>query len=170
VRSSVNLYLPLFVLPVVALIQTTILPRLQLVGLRPDLVLLTVISWSLFRGAREGMYWGFIGGGLIGLLSAAPLGIHAFAMTFSGLVSGVGEQNMFRHNLLLSLGITMIATTLYYITSMLMLQLVGWNVAWLPTLTRVVVPLTLLNTLLVPLAYRIIHPLQRLTGPPELSW
>ncbi len=169
-RSSANLYIPLVVLPGVVLVQTSFLSRLQIGGFRLDLVLLVVVSWSLTRGTREGMYWGFIGGGLVGLFSVVPLGTHMLAMTLAGFVAGVGEQNVFRQNPLLSLGITVVATATYYFTSMLLLHLLGWNIAWMQTSLTVVLPITLFNVLAVPVVYRLMQPLRRLTGPPELSW
>jgi len=168
--SETNLYLPLFILPFVAFLQSTILPHLEVVGLRLDLVLLTVISWSLIRGMREGMIWGFIGGSLIDLLSAAPFGVHTFAMILCGVISGLGGRNVFRQNLLLSLGITAVASVAYYVVSMLLLQVSGWSVSWLATFGSVVIPIALLNTLSIPLIHRLVQNLERFTGRQELSW
>jgi len=119
---------------------------------------------------REGMIWGFIGGVLVDLLSAAPFGIHAFAMILVGVISGVGGRNVFRQNLLLSLGITAVASITYYVVSMLLLQISGWSVSWPATFGSVVIPIALLNTLSVPLIHRLVQSLQRFTGQQELSW
>jgi rod shape-determining protein MreD len=169
-RSQTNVYLPLIVLPTAVLLQTTILPRMQVGGFRLDLVLLAVVAWSLLRGVREGMYWGLIGGSMIGLFTVAPFGVHALAMMLAGFISGVGVQNVFRQNLLLSFSVATVATVLYYLATMALLTLVGWQVSWDRALITVVVPTTLFNALAIPVVYRILHPLRRLTGPRELSW
>ena len=169
-RSQTNLYLPIIVLPIAVLIQTAILPRLQVGGFRLDLVLLVVVAWALTRGIREGMYWGFIGGITVGLFTVEPFGIHALTMMLAGFISGVGEQNVFRQNVLLSFTIAGVATALYYLTTMLLLQIVGWEVSWTRATVTVVLPITVFNMLAIPLVYKLLQPLRRVTGPQELSW
>ncbi|MGH2520799.1 MAG: rod shape-determining protein MreD, partial [Chloroflexota bacterium] len=70
----------LVVLLAEALLQVSVVSRITLLGVTAQLVLLSVISWSLIRGPAEGMFWGFVGGLLIDLVSGSPLGVSAFAM------------------------------------------------------------------------------------------
>jgi len=67
-------YYTLPLLLALALLQSTAMPYLKLFGVMPNLMLLTVVAWSLLRGPGEGVVWGFVGGIFLDLFSRAPLG------------------------------------------------------------------------------------------------
>ena len=67
----VNVYLLIALVVAAAVIHVTWLPRLPV---RPDLMLVLVVAWSLLRGVEEGLLWAFIGGVLLDLLSVGPFG------------------------------------------------------------------------------------------------
>jgi rod shape-determining protein MreD len=60
---------------VLSLLQSTVLPRITVLGVHPDLLLMVVTSWSLLRGSEEGMLWALIGGLGMDLLSGAQFGV-----------------------------------------------------------------------------------------------
>src|SRR5512136_1616377 len=101
---------PYFTIPfllVVAILQSTAAPRLAMAGARPDLMLTSVVAWSLLaafrareleyagespsltRGINDGVVWGFVGGMFLDLLSGAPLGTSALALMAAALAVGV---------------------------------------------------------------------------------
>lgn len=151
-------------------IQSTLIPHLSLGGIKPDIVLLVVVSWSLLRGAEEGVVWGFIGGILLDLLSGAPFGVSTIAMALVSFLTGVGEVNVFRTNIALPLATTFFATIAYNLIFLILLQAMGWPIAWIDGFIRVILPTTILNTLLMPLVYRPMRWLHRRTGREEISW
>ena len=59
-RFSPYLLVPFLL--VVALFQTTVLPELTVLGIKPELMLLSVLAWSLLRGVEEGLVWAFVDG------------------------------------------------------------------------------------------------------------
>ena len=63
-----NLYAAILLLSAVAIAQSTVMPHLTIMGVKPDLMLLAVMSWSLLRGSEEGLVWAFIGGLALDLL------------------------------------------------------------------------------------------------------
>ncbi|HBY98994.1 MAG: rod shape-determining protein MreD [Ardenticatenaceae bacterium] len=148
-----NLYLPAAVLTAAALIQITLLPHTAVAGVHPDLVLLLAVAWSLLRGSTEGVVWGFFGGVLLDLFSAAPFGVFTLALMVTCFMSGLGESAVFRQNILLPLGATLGATLLFHVAALVLLRTLGWPVNWSRDLLRVIVPATLLNTALMPLVY-----------------
>jgi rod shape-determining protein MreD len=56
----------------------------------PDLVLVLVVAWSLFRGPAAGAVAGLAGGWVVDLVppGAQPLGTHALAYALAGLLAG----------------------------------------------------------------------------------
>jgi rod shape-determining protein MreD len=146
------------------------MPLMPIMGVKPDLVLLMVISWSLLRGAREGMTWALVGGIGLDLLSGAPFGTSTVALVILSLVAGLGELSVFRTRIALPLIATLIATLAYDLFFLLLLHVEGRSIAWTDSLVRVVLPSTLVNVLLSPLVYKALHWLDRKTGREEMAW
>jgi rod shape-determining protein MreD len=166
----INIYASILLLISVALIQSTVMPHLTLWGVKPDLMLLVVISWSLLRGAREGIVWGFIGGLCLDLLSGAPFGLSALALLIVSFFSGLGEATVFRTYIMLPLATVFVASLIYDLIFLLALRTLGWSVAWLDSFIRLVLPASLLNVLLTPLVYPTMRWLHRKTGQEEIDW
>lgn len=162
-------YLAVFLLAGIALLQTTLAPQLSFLGGTPQFMLLTVVSWSLLRGGREGVVWGFIGGVMLDLLSGAPFGVMTLPLLLMGFLSGLGEFNVFRANFLLP-GLVIVVTTLAYHALVLVLfQVLGQPVAWESAVRHVMLPAVLLNVLVLPLIYLPLRGLHRLTAQPQMN-
>jgi rod shape-determining protein MreD len=154
----------------IVIIQTTAMPHLTIMGVKPDLMLLMVVSWSLLRGAKEGLIWALIGGIGLDLLSGAPFGISTVALVLLSLLAGRGELSVFRTHIALPLIATLVAALLYDLFFLLLLQMRGASMVWADSLVKVVLPSTLLNVALSPLVYKALYWLHRKTGPEELAW
>jgi rod shape-determining protein MreD len=75
-----------------ALLQGTVAPLIAVGGARPLLPILVAASWSIAAGAREGVWWAFLGGLASDLISAGPLG--AFALASLPPVAVVGLRDV----------------------------------------------------------------------------
>src|SRR5437870_10383575 len=84
VRLLLGVLIPL----TAALLQGTVAPLIAVGGARPSLPILVAASWSIAAGAREGVWWAFLGGLVSDLISAGPLG--AFAVASLPPVAAVG--------------------------------------------------------------------------------
>jgi len=62
-----TIYLVCPLLAVVGLLQATLVSRVAIWGVFPDLPLLVVVSWGLLRGSRQGLLWGFVAGIMVDL-------------------------------------------------------------------------------------------------------
>lgn len=77
---------------IAALLETSVLPELQIAGSRPDLVFALAISATMLMGVEDGLVWALVGGLMLDMLvPARPLGATTLA-------------------LLLSVGVAMVAT------------------------------------------------------------
>ena len=74
-----------------ALLQGTVAPLIAVGGARPSLPILVAASWSIAVGAREGIWWAFLGGLASDLISGGPLG--AFALASLPPVAAVGLRD-----------------------------------------------------------------------------
>lgn len=71
------------------LLQTTVVTRLPLPGVEPDLLLVLVVAFALAEGPLSGMTTGFVAGLLADLLSTHELGRLALAYALAGYVAGM---------------------------------------------------------------------------------
>jgi len=146
------------------------MPHLTIMGVKPNLLLRMVISWSLLRGAQEGMIWALVGGTGLDLLSGAPFGTSTVALVTLSLLAGLGELSVFRTHIALPLIATLIATLAYDLFFLLLLEARGCSIAWTVSLIKVVLPSTLFNVLLAPFVYKALYWLHRRTGREEMAW
>jgi rod shape-determining protein MreD len=163
-------YLAFAILFLLALLQSTVMPHITLMGVHPDLMLMAVTAWSLLRGSEEGMLWALVGGIVLDLLSGAPFGIWTLALLVVGFAAGLGQRNVFRFDLLIPILVTPFATLVHQLIALGMLSLLGWHAGWNKGLTRVIFPSILVNTLTMPIVYLIARWVHRRTGQERISW
>ena len=147
----------------VALAQTVLLARVDLLGARPDLMLLVVLTWAMVRGLEEGLVWGFAGGLIIDLLSGGPLGVSSLALLAVALLGGQPWGLGLGWRFLRLLLLTLFGVVAYHLILLTVLAWTGHAVAWGFSLTRVVVPSALLNVLLAPFVRPVLAWLERRT-------
>ena len=63
-------------------------------ALRPDLVLIALLYWRIYRPDRCGPSHAFIAGLMLDLLSGAPIGLNAFTKTLAVTVVGFNIQRL----------------------------------------------------------------------------
>ena len=76
------------VLVVAVLVQSTVLARLRLAGVRPDLLVLAVVSVAVATDAGVGAVFGFLAGLVADLLFDLPVGVSALVWTAVGFAVG----------------------------------------------------------------------------------
>jgi len=94
-----------------ALLQGSLVPFITVAGARPNLPLLVAASWSVAAGAREGVWWAFIGGLAADLLSGGPLGALALAALGPVAAVGLAEQTPGRPRTVLTGALLVAAAT-----------------------------------------------------------
>lgn len=73
----------------VALVQVTLIGRIDPAIPEPNLLLALVAARAFLAGGRAGMAWGLAAGLLLDLAATGPLGVHALAMLGAAYVSGL---------------------------------------------------------------------------------
>jgi rod shape-determining protein MreD len=109
----VTIYLVVPLLVTVAILQSTLVSHFRIWGVFADLPLLVVVSWSLLRGPREGLIWGFVAGLTLDLFSGAPFGAATFGLMAASFLSGLGQSTVFRSQLFLPVIVMLLATVVY---------------------------------------------------------
>lgn len=160
------------IIVLLALLETTIVPMGKIIGITPNLVLVMLFLWSTLREPREGLIWAFGVGIFLDLLTLTPLGTNALALLPVAMLGWLGRSRYFQSGLLFPLLMTLAVTLVYHCTVFLlswMLHLIGLAGAGttplqlLPTL-RLAVLGALLNAIVVPPLYFVVHLLDRWIG------
>jgi rod shape-determining protein MreD len=146
-----------------------VLFRFSLGGARFHLTLLMVVSWSLLRGAREGVIWGFLGGLGLDFLSGLPLGTCAFTLTITAYLASLGQLTIYRTSPLFPPGLAFATSLANDFILMVLLSLTGSVLAWGSLLLRVAVPTAILGALMMPLVHRGLTRLHERTLPEEMT-
>ncbi len=161
----VNIYLLAALVAVAALIHVTWLPRLPV---RPDLMLVLVVAWSLLRGMEEGLLWAFVGGVLLDLLSAGPFGAFTIGLLIAALIGGIVYRTVFTSGFFWPTA-TMIATTLlFHPIYLAALNADGFAVPW-SAVSQTIVPVLVWNVVLLLLLLKPLAWLHRQTAPIPVS-
>ena len=140
-------------LGIVAIVQVAWLPLIPIFGFKIDLALIVVVTWGLVGPIGAAAQWGFIVGVMLDLASGLPFGIHTLALTVVGLLVGLGQTTFFRGNLIAPPAMMIVATIFYNVFGLALLSLFNWNINWTDYILRVILPTSLLNTVVGPIAY-----------------
>jgi rod shape-determining protein MreD len=144
-------------LGMLAIVQTVVGPRLTFLQVRPDLILLTVVAWTLFNGSRSGIVWGFVGGLWMDLLSGGPMGGSSLALMAAALVAGIGHNRFFRSNPMVPVTAAFLGTLVYSFIYLGILTLVNHRLSLGETLFQIVLPATFYNSILMFLLTPLLH-------------
>ena len=147
-----------------ALLQGTVGPLIAVGGARPSLPILVAASWSVAVGAREGVWWAFLGGLVSDLISGGPLGAFALASLPPVAAVGLREAGPTRPTPILVgavlVGIAALAAGLLYLG---ILTATGQTVASLPLAAGTTVASAVYTGLLALGIYPIARLLRRAT-------
>jgi rod shape-determining protein MreD len=166
----VTIYLVVPLLMAVAILQATVVPHLGIWGVFPDLPLLVVIGWSLARGKREGVIWGFVAGVAVDLLSGAPFGAATLSMAAVGYMAGMSQATVYGAHAALPMLVMLLATITYDLAFLLPVAISGQDVTWWDSFTRIILPSAVLNALLMPVFFWAMRKLSTWFGREEMEW
>jgi rod shape-determining protein MreD len=98
-------------------LQSTILGRIAILGVRPDLALVVLVFVALRRGSMTAQVAGFASGIVEDLVSVSPVGFHMLLRTLIGFLYGLFSGNVFVDPLLMPIVLTVAATILKGVVS-----------------------------------------------------
>jgi len=151
------------IIVVALLIQITLVNLITILGLKPDLILVVVVIFSLLKGEKEGTISGFASGLLQDIFSTGLLGINALVKTVIGFTCGILREKIFHEHILFLIPvITFIASFIQSILIFFLLRTFGieYNLIW--SLKQVALPEALYSSLLSPFIFLAINKLFQL--------
>ncbi len=158
--SSPNLGTSWLIVPILgaaAVVQVVVVPKLAVRGVYPDLILLLVIARSLIAGARGAVFWGFVGGLWMDLLSGGAIGASSLALMATSFLTGIGHNAIFRRNSFVPFIAALSGTLVFSLIYLAILVGVGYRFPPGPLVVNLVVPATLYNGAVMFLATPILN-------------
>jgi len=134
-------------LGVMTVLQVAVAPRAAVGGIKPDLLLLTVVGYALTRGSLAGCLVGAAAGAVEDFVLGQYLGVRALAFALVGLLTARAATRFFGDQPLVPVVAALGGTALAELTAWAL-----WRVAGLPLplgtgVARVILPSCLYNAL-----------------------
>ena len=157
---------------VMGLFQSSVFPYFQIAGVRPALVLVTVIVLAKTSSSSRVLVWAFASGLFVDLLSVSPIGTNALLFTLLVVAVDARGQRFEQVNLASTILSVAVAVLLYYPAIVLAMQLHGFEVNWRTQVVDRLPSASLVNigsALLVYPALRLLRKNQRPINAPRLQ-
>jgi rod shape-determining protein MreD len=153
-------FLSIPILVLAAAMQATLAPQIQLLGGRPDLVLLLVLSWAVNAGLDESIIWAFVGGIAQDLLSASPTGTSTLGMIPVVFIIGSLTRQLYNIGFVMLIGLVIAGTIFKTLIEIVVLLLAGYQVG-LVEIGYVLFPTILYNLVFIWPIYWFVRRVQR---------
>ena len=148
-----SLYFGIPILMAAAVLQSVWVEGIQILGGRPDLVLLLTVTWAIIRGANEGAVWGFVGGIFCDLLSGGAFGLWTLALTAVGFLAGQPWVHTLGPTLIRLALMSALGTLFGHGILLGTMAVLGYSIGLGRAVQTVAGPAALLNFLLSPFAF-----------------
>jgi len=143
-----NIIVALLVLPLLAILQSTLLPYFSWYAVfKVNLVLVTVLSWNLVYPHTEGVLWALIGGLMMDSLSGSHMGTSIIALCIASLIANWAGSRAWSSNIILRLFTSISGIIIYYLIYLLLLATTGWSADWTSIPINHLLPSTIINAL-----------------------
>lgn len=144
-----------------ALLQGSVVPSISIAGAHPNLVVLMAASWAVAAGAREAVWWAFLGGLGADLLSGGPLGALALAALVPVAAVGLGDIERRPRSVISAALLVGAASLVAAVLYLVVLGLAGVTTGELPGLLATAVSGALYNGVLALAAFPLLRNLRR---------
>jgi rod shape-determining protein MreD len=171
-RNAALVALAGVILVIAVLLQVTIATDLTVLGGRPDLVVIVVVSLALLRGPVAGAAAGFAGGFLLDCLGLGAIGTTSLTLTLVGYAVGVRGERLRRRAVFRPLMLVAAASIAAALGELVVAVLVGSGPSISSLLFFAALPTAMLNVLvaipILPLMRRLFAPQEQRTAVVDL--
>ncbi|MCW2277138.1 rod shape-determining protein MreD [Heliophilum fasciatum] len=137
-------------------LQTTVMPHVEIYGTHPNLILMQVILTTLLVGGQRGLLYGAGAGLFLDLLSARYIGFHSLSFAGTSWLIGLLASRLYKENLFVPLISIATGTVIHSLLAFALGRYAGIEIP-LTTLLLTMIAETIYNTVLMPLLYKPIY-------------
>lgn len=111
---SIFRYITYFIILILSFIfQSTFFEYIQLVDIKPNAMLIVIVSIAYIRGEKEGAIAGFTGGLMQDCFFSMYVGSNVFLYTLIGYICGMLCKGFYKENFFIAVGVITGATFVY---------------------------------------------------------
>ncbi|MCL2324737.1 MAG: rod shape-determining protein MreD [Actinomycetia bacterium] len=143
------------------ILQVAIGPSIAILSVRPNFLVIVTIVMALVNGPVEGAFVGFSAGLLFDLLGTGPFGAAALGMCVVGYLAGVAYERIFAQGWVLPVLVLAVTSFIYELFSLIILLVLGQQIAFFGALVTKVIPIVLYTTLAAVLIFPLLSRLLR---------
>ena len=156
------------VLGLAAMLQTSIIGRINLLNGAADLVLLILAAWGLQERVRSAWVWGAMAGLLVGFISGTPWYVYLGGYMVVVGMARLLAQRVWQAPLLAMFTVTLIGTLVLLMLSYLERSLLETSLVFNLSFGQIILPSILLNLLLAIPVHALIRDLANRLYPGEV--
>jgi len=93
--------------------QSTFIPRLNPLVISPDLVLVLLFMWAAYHSLRESLFWVFVAGITLDIVSIDPLGANGLALLIVVALAYPSRNRLFQSSIFIPILLVMVATVVH---------------------------------------------------------
>lgn len=154
-----------------AVLQVTVVRFLTVGEVRPDLLALVVVAWSLIGGAAQGVWWAFAGGIAADLLGSASFGATTVSLLPIGLGFGLRDRSSVEPSVVAAAVLVGAGALTHHLAHAVVLVLVGASLPPLGILVAGALGTGIYTGVLALLGYPLLRLLHRRTArQPAFDW
>lgn len=139
------------------LLQSTVIPRIAIGSIKPNLIVILCISMGLMRGRKAGLWTGFFVGILVDFFYASVLGVYALIYMYVGYFSGYGCRILYDDDIKVPLFLAALGDFLYSASVYALQFLLRGRLGVQVYLFRIMIPEMFYTVLLTFVVYRIYY-------------
>ncbi len=128
--------------------QATFLNTIDIFGIKPNLIIVLIVSISLLEGRGYGALVGFFAGLCLDSVVGVALGYQALIGMLLGIALGNINKRFFKENIFVMLICTFISTILYESAVIVISYGLGLRVNYIETLKNIILPEAVVNSIL----------------------
>lgn len=160
-------YIGMVTLVLVAALQPTVLPAIRVFGGQPDLTLLLVLCWSVHAELEESVFWAFLGGITLDLLSITPLGTSVIGLLIMVFAIRSLSQRLYSFSLFFLVGFVAIGTILQHVILITVLTSTGYPTDFVSIAQYFTLPTLVYNVVLTVPVYWVLRRFQKRIPEPQ---
>jgi rod shape-determining protein MreD len=150
------------------ILQSAVFSQITLLQGTADVMLLTLIAWTVQERVKTGWQWSIIGGLLIDFISGLPFGIFTGSYLIITALTITIRERIWRFSLLVYLLMVVLGTLITHALSMVVIVIQSTSTPILPMLQTISLPSLILNLILSIPVYTVIQEIAFQIYPEEI--
>lgn len=141
------------------ILESTLFQYTRIFGVKPDFTIILVTSYAIMRGSAAGSFIGLASGLLQDIFFGSTIGVNGLSYMLTGYLIGQSNENVFKDSFVPSIIFNIGAVFVYQHLFFLITYFSKNNISYIYALLNIMIPQSIYNAILGPIAYRLIYKL-----------